>query len=209
MLEIDFKREYRSVYTASTTPALVEVPTLAYLCVDGAGDPNGPAYQEAIKCLYPVSYGVRAALKKAAVITYPVMPLQGRWWSAAGADFDERDRASWQWTAMIMQPPQVTADLVADAIATVRRKAPLDCLDRVRLSSLHEGRSAQILHVGPYDREQATIAALHSFIATSGHRISGEHHEIYLSDARRTAPEKLRTIIRYPVSEVAVSEVGA
>lgn len=204
MLEIDFKREHRALYTAFSTPALVDAPTLAYLCVDGAGDPNGPAYQEAIKCLYPISYGVRAALRKAAVISYPVMPLQGRWWSAAGADFDEQDRASWQWQAMIMQPPQVTADLVADAIAAVRRKTPLDSLDRVRLTSLHEGRSAQILHVGPYNREQATIAALHSFIVDSGHQITGEHHEIYLSDARRTAPEKLRTIIRYPVSPVAV-----
>jgi hypothetical protein len=109
------------------------------------------------------------------------------------------NKGIWKWTAMIMQPEYVTGELFAEALAEVRRKKDLVALDRVRFESYHEGLSAQIMHIGPYAAEEPTIASLHSFIRENGYELSGKHHEIYLSDPRRTAPEKLRTVLRQPI----------
>ncbi|MBE1491085.1 GyrI-like domain-containing protein [Plantactinospora soyae] len=199
----DFKKVHRNLYTASAAPALVDVPELAFLAVDGVGDPDGPAYREAVEALYGVAYGLRFGLKKAGVLDYSVMPLEGLWWGAEGQrNLPEQDRSTWNWTMLIMQPPQVDVDLVAEFVAAAARKKPSGSLERLELRHLTEGRSAQVLHVGPYREEPATRDRLMAFINESGDRLSGEHHEIYLSDPRRAAPEKLRTILRYAVAPV-------
>ncbi|GAB3161256.1 GyrI-like domain-containing protein [Micromonospora sonneratiae] len=200
MLSTDFKKVHKDLYGARTEPALVDVPPLRFLAVDGAGDPDGPVWRAAVEALYGVSYFARFALKNAGVVEYPVMPLQGLWWVDGGWDITERDRADWRWTMMIMQPPQVTADLVAQGIATTAKKKPSAAVDRLELREYAEGPSAQILHIGPYAAERPTIERLLAYVAEQGRQVCGRHHEIYLSNPSRTAPEKLKTIIRYPVT---------
>ncbi|WP_433422324.1 GyrI-like domain-containing protein [Microtetraspora malaysiensis] len=198
----DVKKEYRELYTAKPEPGLVLAPELPYLMIDGAGDPSSPGYASAVEALYGVAYAIRFALKGAGVMEYPVMPLQGLWWTEEDhrSDFTAH-RDLWQWTMMIMQPPQAgVAMFFDDAVATARKKKPSSPIDRVRLETLREGWCGQILHVGPYSTEAATLERLHTFLEEGGHTINGNHHEIYLSVPGRTAPEKMKTIIRYPVT---------
>jgi hypothetical protein len=198
---IDLRRELAALYSAKRSPAFVDAPELPFLMVDGHGDPNtAPAYAEAVQALYSVAYTVRFALKRGPLaLDAPVMPLEGLWWTADMATFSTEDKSAWDWTMMIVVPEQVTAVLVADARAEAARKRPLPAVDRVRLERFAEGRCAQVLHVGPYSTEGPTVAGLHAFIAEHGYAPSGKHHEIYLGDPRRSAPEKLRTIVRQPV----------
>ena len=198
---LDLKRELREVYSATRTPTLIEVPELPFLMIDGHGDPNtAPAYAEAVEALYTVAYTVRFALKGGpAAIDAPVMPLEGLWWTPDMATFSVDDKSAWDWTMMILLPSQATVDLVDEARAAAARKKGLEPIGRVRLERHADGLSAQVLHVGPYSAEGPTVAALHAFIAEQGYLLSGKHHEIYLGDPRRAAPEKLRTIVRQPV----------
>ena len=200
---VDLKRELRELYSATRTPVLLEVPELPFLMIDGHGDPNtAPAYAEAVEALYTVAYTVRFALKRGpAAVDAPVMPLEGLWWTPDMATFSVDDKSAWDWTLMILLPPQATADAVDDARTAAARKKRLDAIGRVRCEPFAEGLAAQVLHVGPYSAERPTIEALHAFIAERGYRLSGKHHEIYLGDPRRSAPEKLRTIVRQPVAE--------
>ena len=199
--KIDFKRELRELYGAKRDPTFVEVPELQFAIVDGHGDPNeAPEYAEAVQALYSVSYTARFALKRAPDgLDYGVMPLEGLWWATDMSAFTTGDKSSWDWTMMIMQPAQVTPEVFEDARATASRKKQLAAIEQVRLEPFSEGRSAQLLHVGPYATEGPTIQRLHTFIADHGCEPVGKHHEIYLNDPSRTAPEKLRTIIRQPV----------
>ena len=131
---------------------------------------------------------------------YVVMPLEGLWWAEDMETFTaESDKNAWLWTAMIMQPEWITEDMVERAVARVREKENSPTLEQLRFQVFDEGLSAQILYVGPYADEGPTIARLHAFIAENGYELHGKHHEIYLSDPRRTAPEKLKTVIRQPV----------
>lgn len=200
----DFKKVLKHLYAAGAAPALVDVPELAFLAVDGVGDPDGPVYREAVEALYGVSYGLRFGLKRAGVLDYPVMPLEGLWWGAGERqDLPALDRSTWRWTMLVMQPPQVDADLVAETVAARARKKPSGSLERVELRHVAEGRSAQVLHVGPYREEPATRDRLMAFLDEAGYRISGKHHEIYLSNPNRTAAERLKTILRYPVTSAS------
>lgn len=199
----DLRKAHKAYYTATAEPALIEVPDASFLMIDGTGDPDGPGYRVTVEALYGVAYAVRAALKRAGILESPVPPLQGRWWTDGDLRDYAADRDAWRWILMIMQPAQAGPGLVAEAVAAVRKKKPDVPADRVRLETLREGVCAQILHVGPYRDEAPTIDRLHAFIEESGHAIAGRHHEIYLSDPRRTAPEKLKTIIRYPVVPAA------
>lgn len=200
----DLRRELRDFYAPSSSPALVEVPEWSFLMVDGRGDPNtSEEYRDAVAALYKLSYTARFALKKAQVLDYSVMPLEGLWWVPDMARFTVEDKSGWEWTAMIHQPDQVTEDVLDRARATVAAKKPSPelehSLQQVRLSRFTEGTAAQVLHLGPYAAEGPTIAALHAFIADRGYALSGKHHEIYLTDPGRTAPERMRTVIRQPV----------
>jgi hypothetical protein len=196
----DLRKEFKPLYTAShKQAALVEVPRLSYLMIDGQGDPNtAREYQEAIEALYGLSYTLKFYFKKGAqAIDYPVMALEGLWSVDDLRDLANRDK--WQWTMMIMQPNLITAELVAEIGARLARKKPLTALGRVHLEEYSEGLAAQILHIGPYATEWPTIERLHQFVADNGYELRGKHHEIYLSDPRRAAPEKLKTILRHPV----------
>jgi hypothetical protein len=203
MASIDLKKtSYRDCYTATSTPTLVVVPPRKYVMIDGAGDPNTVAeYREAVEALYPIAYGLRAAVKGATGDAYVVMPLEGLWWANDMASFSTGDKTDWLWTAMICLPEAVTEGMVADVIPTVTAKKHLTAGNKARVETFTEGDAAQILHLGPYAAEAPTIARLHRFIDDNGYRLAGKHHEIYLSDPRKTDPAKLRTLIRQPVAD--------
>jgi len=180
---------------------VVDVPPLTYIMVDGEGDPNtSQQYQDAIQVLYALSYTLKFAIKRGeAQVDYVVMPLEGLWWVDEMDEFDIDDKDAWKWTSMILQPEPVTPELFAEAFEEVQKKKNLPALEKARLEELHEGLSAQIMHIGPYAEETPTIEKLHSFIRDNGYELSGKHHEIYLGDPRRAAPEKLKTVIRQPM----------
>ncbi|MEO3783640.1 GyrI-like domain-containing protein [Actinocorallia sp. B10E7] len=197
----DLKKVHRSLYTATANPGLVEAPELPFLMIDGRGDPDGDGYRRAVEALYGVAYAVRFALKKAEVLEYPVMPLQGLWWPDEGREFSyDLTRDAWCWTMMILQPAEATAEVVQEALTTAAKKKPGLPVPDVRAERLHEGPCAQILHTGPFATEPATLTRLYGFLDEKGLAIAGRHHEIYLSNPHRTAPEKMRTILRYPVT---------
>jgi hypothetical protein len=200
MTSVDLKRTYRDHYRAGEDPEVVEVPARPFLMVDGRGDPNAvPAYRQAVETLYPLAYGLRAAVKGRTGIAYTVMPLEGLWWAEDMAAFRRGDRGDWQWTLMICQPDAVTADLAEEVLPAVTAAKALVVGEQVRLEVFEEGLAVQVLHRGPYADEAPTIDRLHAYLGDAGYRPAGKHHEIYLSDPRRSDPRKLRTIIRQPV----------
>ena len=204
MTKLDLKKEYREFYLPSSKKcALADVPELQFLMIDGKGDPNtSDEYREALEALYAMSYTLKFLSKETEDIDYVVMALEGLWWTDDMADFSEDDKDAWSWTAMILQPSHITADHVATATEQVRGKKNPPALDRVRFESFMEGLSVQIMHIGPYADEAPTIKRLHEFAAESGYRLREKHHEIYLGDPRRTAPERLKTVIRQPVEAI-------
>jgi hypothetical protein len=179
---------------------LIEVPPARYLAIDGQGDPNtAPAYAEALATLYPVAYALKFAARRALGRDFVVMPLEALWWADDMAAFTTaRDKAGWSWTAMIHVPDEVGDDLVAEAAAA---KPGAPAIAALRVLALAEGECVQTLHVGPYDDEGPVLARLHDeIIPARGRRMTGRHHEIYLGDPRRTAPERRKTILRQPVT---------
>lgn len=201
MAKLDLKRKYRELYNPSSKEcSIVEVPELQFLMINGAGDPNtSAAYAEAIEALYAMSYTLKFISKEKASVDYTVMPLEGLWWIPNMAEFSMEDKSAWEWTAMMVQPEHITADLVATATEEARRKKDPPALDRVRFERYREGLAVQIMYFGPYADEAPTIERLHQCAIDRGYQLRGKHHEIYLSDPRRTAPENLRTVIRQPV----------
>ena len=195
-------RRIDRLYRATTTPQLVQVPPLRFLCLDGHGDPNtSPAYAAAVQALYSVSYAAKFAVKKAGGPQFKVSALEGLWWAEDLSTFLTGDKSEWDWTMMIRQPDAVSGDLLAHVADEVAAKKSMPTTRELRLISFEEGAAAQVLHVGPYATEASTIARLHEFIRERGFTFDGnrhKHHEIYLGDPRRSAPEKLRTIIRQP-----------
>ena len=204
MASIDLKKTYRDHYAARVgKPALAEVPPRPYLMIDGKGDPNtSQDYADAIGSLYPIAYGLRAAIKKVTGDGYAVMPLEGLWWADEMSTFSVDEKGSWKWTMMICQPELVTPDLATEVIPAVIQSKKLVAGERVRFATYGDGLSAQVMHVGPYAAEAPTIELLHEFIATEQLALSGKHHEIYLGDPRKADPSKLKTIIRQPVARV-------
>jgi hypothetical protein len=201
MTKVDYKKELSHLYKTSAKEVReVLVPSLNYLMVDGAGDPNTTrAYAEAVEALFSVSYTAKFALKRSTPShDFSVMPLEGLWWADDLSAFISGDRTQWKWTMMILQPPVVTSEVIEAAIEAVGRKKNLPALGKLRFEAFTEGRCAQILHIGPFTEEGPTIQRVHDFIeARSGLR--GKHHEIYLSDIRRADPKKWKTIIRQPM----------
>lgn len=202
MEKIDLKKELKQLYQASAKEVVaVDVPAMNYLMIDGEGDPNtSPAYAAAVEALFMVAYAAKFLVKKgAAAIDYAVMPLEGLWWADDMSCFVSGDKSQWKWTMMIMQPPCVSREIIDRAIAEVAAKKRPTAISRLRFEPFSEGRCAQILHVGPFADEGPTIERLHRFIAARGKRI-GKHHEIYLSDIRKAAPAKWKTILRQPMA---------
>jgi hypothetical protein len=195
-------KEFRDFYTAGRQPRLVDIPNFSFLMVDGHGDPNvSVEYRQAVDALYSLSYTLKFALKRGPQqLDYRVMPLEGLWWMPDMSQFSIERKADWDWTMMIRQPDEVDEDLFERSLAEATRKKELPAAGLTRLEGFTEGLAAQVLHVGPYAAEGPTIERLHAFIVEHGYERVAKHHEIYLGDPRRSAPEKLRTVLRQPVA---------
>jgi hypothetical protein len=200
----DIKKLHRSLYAPSATDfELVDVPEIRYLAIDGHGDPNtSPDYARALEALYAVAYTARFAAKSDGR-TFTVAPLEGLWRADDPEAFTRRDKHTWAWTMMIAMPDWLSAEQMDSAREAAARKKDLPAAESLRLLVLHEGLSAQILHKGSYDDEAPTLHRLHhEFLPAHGLTFNGDHHEIYLSDPRRSPPDKLKTILRQPVRPV-------
>jgi hypothetical protein len=208
-MAFDFKKEYKTFYVPTTKPSVVDVPEMTFIMVDGKGNPNNSAeYKAALEVLYGLSYGIKMSKKGDAqpegYFDFVVPPLEGLWWNAGGGVITNiTDKDNFCWTSMIRQPDFVTPKVFANIKVAVAKKKPGLDLSSARLQKLTEGLCAQILHIGSYDDEPKSTTVLEQFIAASGYRADFTnkrcHHEIYLGDPRKTAPEKLKTIIRYPI----------
>lgn len=202
--KVDLKKSLDAYRAKRGEFRVLDVPDLQYLMIDGHGDPNtSPAYAEALNALYPVAYDLKFASKRELGRDYVVMPLEGLWWADDMDTFTvARDKSRWHWTMMILTPDWIDARMFAAVVERTRASSEPIRLDAVRLAPLAEGRCVQTLHVGPFDAEAEVLARMHQqFIPDNGFRMAGKHHEIYLSDPRRTSPERLRTILRQPVTD--------
>ena len=207
-MPFDFKKEYREFYMPKNTPEIVDVPKANYIAVRGKGNPNeeNGAYQQAIGVLYSVAYTLKMSYKTDYRIEgfydYVVPPLEGFWWQEGVDGVDYSDKSSFCWISVIRLPDFITEKDVAWAVETATKKKKMDC-SGAEFLTVDEGLCVQIMHTGPYDDEPETVALMDRYISENGYEndfsSSRIHHEIYLSDARKTAPEKLRTVIRHPV----------
>jgi hypothetical protein len=205
MPPLDIVKLHKPFYAPSAKhPVIVEVPDLAFLMIDGRGDPgSSEAFEAAMQALFSAAYTLKFSLKKVdPERDFKVAPVEGLWWGddpkPTLADL-QRDRDSWNWTLMIAVPDAVTADEVSAALETAARKKDLPAAPLLRLERFEEGLAAQIMHLGPYSEEAPTIERLHEWVAGQGYELRGRHHEIYLGDPSRTAPERLKTVLRHPV----------
>jgi hypothetical protein len=201
MAKVDLKKQLKPLYAPSAkAPVLVDVPKMSFLMVDGAGDPNtAPEFQETCNALYGVAYTLKFSLKKQGGADFAVMPLEGLWWGEGLRDFLTSDKSDWNWTLMIALPDFLTVEQVRAAAEQLKKKKDSPAIGKVRFEAFHEGPAVQILHIGPYAAEGPTVERLVQFATEKGYELAGKHHEIYLGDPRRCAPEKLKTILRQPV----------
>jgi hypothetical protein len=200
MQKIDLKKDFKHLYQPSAKEVVqVDVPAMSYLMIDGEGDPNtARAYSDAVAALFTVSYALKFMVKKSNAIDYGVMPLEGLWWTDDMSKFSTADKSNWQWTMMILQPSFVAREVIENAIGEVKKKKNPTAISKIRFEHFAEGTCAQILHIGPFTEEGPTVEKLHEFIDSRG-QLVGKHHEIYLSDTRKAAPAKWKTIIRQPM----------
>lgn len=197
--KLDLKKALPSYAAASGRFDIVEIPPLRYLAMDAEGAPEDPPFGEAIGTVFALAYAVKFASKRELGRDYVVPPLEALWWADDPASFSRADgRGEWRSTALILLPEWITDSMVAGAREACAAKVAPDALAKARVETLAEGTCGQTLYLGPFAGEGPTIAALHRAIADAGLTLAGRHHEIYLSDMRRTAPERLRTIVRQP-----------
>ena len=210
MIKLDLRKELKTFYAPSAKKVeVVEVPALQFAMIDGAIEPGSepglsPAFKEALQALYGVSYTLKFMVKqrKAEPVDYPVMGLEALWWIEDG-EFSIERKDNWCWRALILQPDLITPALFEEAVVQVRKKrGDSPALGQLRLEHFAEGLCMQMLHVGPYATEPATVAKMDAFAAANGYRKRGVHHEIYLGDPMRAAPEKLKTILRHPIEAI-------
>ncbi len=211
LVAFDFKKEYKEFYLPKAKPQIVEIPRMNYIAVRGTGDPNeeGGAYKAAIEVLYAVAYTIKMSKmgdhRIDGYFDFVVPPLEGFWWQEGIDGVDYTDKASFHWISMIRLPDFVTRDDFSWAVEEAARKKKLNC-SSAEFLTVNEGLCVQILHQGPYDEEPATVAVMDAYLESNGYcnDFSPErlHHEIYLSDARKVAPEKRKTVIRHPVRRV-------
>jgi hypothetical protein len=201
MEKLDLKKSLKYLYEPTAKAfSVVDVPEMNFIMIDGHGNPNTSAeYVDALQALYSAAYTLKFTVKKEMAVDYPVMASEGLWWMDDMREFSADRKDDWKWTMMIMQPEIVTRKMFDQAVATALEKKRQPALTRLRLERFHEGLSTQILYFGPYSEEGPTIARMHQSIEQSGYVRYGKHHEIYLGDPRRVAPEKLRTVIRQPM----------
>lgn len=206
MKKVDFKKELKHLYIPSKKqPSIINIPEMNFIMIDGAGDPNTSGdFQSAVEALYSISYGIKMLPKKGITpegyFEYVVPPLEGRWDTIDGKEFDYSDKSKLKWTLMIMQPEFVTEELFNQIREDVKLKKDNKDVDKVRFEKFDEGLCGQILHIGSFDDEPATFQILEEYIDKHGYKpIKSGHHEIYLSDPRRSKPENLKTTLRYPI----------
>ena len=203
MNKLDLRKKHKHLYKASPKEAaFVDVPALNFVMIDGQGAPDGSQeFQDAIGALYGAAYTLKFMLKKSAKPRdFTVMALEGLWWCEGANEFRMERKGDWRWTLMIQLPDFITRRDFTKAVEQLKEKKASGALAKIRLEKFKEGRCAQILHVGPYSSEPPTIAKMHEFMRREGRQPAGKHHEIYLSDPRRTAPEKIKTILRQAVA---------
>jgi len=209
--KLDLKKGLKEFYSPSPKkPVIIDVPTFTYVMIDGKlapGEPPGESeeFQQAMMALYGISYTLKfmSKLRAKEPIDYTVMALEALWWVESGA-WEKESNEPWRYTVMMMQPKHITAAMFRDAVEQVRRKkGDSPALSRARLEAFTEGRCVQVMHIGPYGDEPATVDRMRAFAEEQGYHFAGKHHEIYMSDPRRTAPEKLKTVLRMPLVDTA------
>jgi len=208
MHKIDLKKELKHLYSPSAKQVeVVEVPQFKFVMIDGEieqGTSPGasPAFQQALEALYGISYTLKfnSKLRSENPIDYTVMALEALWWVEQG-EFDINRPENWCWTAMMLQPDHITEEMYSDGLAQLRKKKPNPALQGLFFETFHEGLSMQIMHIGPYAEEPATLARMQSFAEQNGYILVGKHHEIYLGDPRRADPKKLKTVLRHPIKK--------
>lgn len=211
--KVDYKKKYKDLYLPGTKPMLIQVPSIRFIMVDGSGAPEGEDYQSALQVLYALTFTIKMSKMSGETpegyFEYSVPPLEGLWWGKGG--FDLQQREAWEWTSMIRQPEFVNQQVFDWAVEQCRKKKPGVPVSRARLETFDEGLCVQMLHVGPYSTEPASIQQMYAYIEANGLRnCTGEerrHHELYLGDPRRTAPERLKTVLRLPVERIAPGAV--
>ena len=204
MKKMDLKKDLKDLYSPSPKDAeLVRVPKFNYIMIDGSGDPNeSQEFREGVQALYAGAYALKFMIKKEKKVDYPVMALEGLWWADDMEVFMTGKRTDWKWTLMILQPKVVTKALFKKAVKAAIQKKGLAALEKLRLESMDEGLSVQIMHIGTYAEEGPTIQRLHAFARERYFELKGKHHEIYLSDPRKVKAEKMKTVVRQPVQKV-------
>ena len=204
----DFKKEFKDLYMPKTKPMLIEVPSVNFIMVDGKGDPNNnEAFQQAVKILYGLSYVIKMSKMKGnqpeGYFDYTVPPMEGLWWVDDGS-FSLTKRDNWVWTLMIRQPDFVTSDVFNWACNQLKNNKPGLLIHGTKFETYTEGLCVQMMHIGPFATESETMEFIENFISIEGYRDKvgkggGKHHEIYLSDPRKSKPEKMKTVLRHPV----------
>lgn len=203
MEKVDFKKQHKDLYAPSKTGfEHINVPPMQFVMIDGAGPPGNTAYVTACNWLFPISYGIKFMSKNTLARDYVVLPLEGLWWADDFSAYTEDRRDEWKWTLMIRQPDWITPQMFEAALEnTVNKQGSVP--RTLRFQTYDEGLSVQTLHIGPFSEEAPKLAYLHDrYLPQNGLKETGHHHEIYLSDPRKTAPEKLRTILRQPVQRL-------
>src|SRR5215472_1065895 len=197
--KIDLYKQHKAEYAATRKPALVKISKGCYLAIEGQGAPGTDVFTASIGALYGVAFTVKMTRKFSGRQDYTVCKLEAQWWSDDGQDFADAPKPDWRWKLLIRTPDFVTRKEVNDAVAVLVKRGKGKEVERVRLESVSEGKCVQMLHVGPYEEEPTSISFMKAFVAPHGLSFHGRHHEIYLSDPRRVAPQKLKTILRMPV----------
>jgi len=198
--KLDFNKTYKTYYSAKTLPSIAEFEPIDYLTIIGQGEPAGIVFTNAVEALYPLAYGVKKICKPMGA-DFGVPKLEGLWWVESDKPALEIPKSQWYWKLLIRMPDYVSNDIVNQAKEEVIKKKKLDLVNNIKFEKITEGKCVQIMHIGPYATEHATVELIFKYVKENGIQINGLHHEIYISDPRKTAPEKMKTIIRYPVSK--------
>ncbi len=198
MSKLDLLKEYKSYYNAGKSPEIVEFDEANYLTIEGIGEPAGKMFVSKVEALYPLAYGIKKICKEQDK-DFGVPKLEGLWWVEGDTPALEIPRSEWRWKLLIRMPEFITKELMFSVQPVVAKKKKNELVQKIALEKMTEGKCVQIMHIGPYSTEHKTINELMAFINAKGISVNGKHHEIYLSDPRKNKPDKMKTIIRYPV----------
>lgn len=196
--KLDFAKEHKQYYTAKNTPAIVEFGKISYLAIEGKGEPAGEVFTKTLEALYPLAYGIKNICKKQGK-DFGVPKLEGLWWVKSNKPALEVPRSEWYWKLLIRMPDFATSQIFKTAQEEIFKKKGLDLVKKIKFETIDESKCIQIMHIGPYATETETIQKMKDFMKENNFTENGLHHEIYLSDPRKTIPEKMKTILRQPI----------